>query len=393
MPRILPTFTAIACALTLAAGLVTVSYELGTRAAPDSAGPSLQSLPAEFGVLAELYGEITTDAVDVPSDRVLAEGALEGMLGSLEDPYAVYYDEAALADFEESLEGRLSGGIGVMIEDTPDGPVVVSVLPDTPAEAACVEVGERIVSVDGRDVRELPISEIVAQVTGEEGTEVRIGLEGGSQGPRELVLTRASFDVPITEAELLDDNVGMVRLIHFSRNAAEQLRADVESLTEQGAQGFILDLRRNPGGLLREAIDVASVFVEDVVITRVQESASEEVVHRAGSNAATDLPLVVLVDEGTASAAEVLAGAFQDLGRAEIVGEQTFGKGTVQTIKRLSDGSGAKFTTARYSSPDGRQFEGNGLRPDTPVADEEEQVAVARRVLLGMIAGAATGGG
>jgi carboxyl-terminal processing protease len=294
-PTWLTAFTAALLVLVLGAGLLTAGLELQTSRSATA------TLPEEFAPLAEVYERIQRRAVDPPSDRELLEGALQGMLDILDDPYAVYYSAEAFADLEEMLEGRFTG-VGMVLEDSPDGLRVVSVLPESPAEAAGVEPGERLVSVDGRDVGGLPLEVVVNLVRGQEGEPVVLGFEAGSAGPRELEIVRAELELPTTEARMLDDGAGYVRLLSFSERAAQALRSEIEALIEQGAHGIVFDLRNNPGGLLREAVAVASVFVEDGPIVSVKERVGEREVMRARGEAIADVPLVVLVDRGTASA-------------------------------------------------------------------------------------------
>jgi carboxyl-terminal processing protease len=313
------------------------------------------------------------------------------MLGTLADPYATYYDADAFASFSSELEGRFSG-VGLRLEESPEGLQVVTVFEGTPAGSAGIEVGERIVSVDGRDVRGLPIETVVKLVQGLEGSHVTLGLEAGSAGPRSLTLTRARIDVPNIEARLLPDGVGYVQLVQFSDDAAERVREVVRRLLAEGATGVVFDLRRNPGGYLDEAVDVTGVFVEDGPIVSVEERGRPKQTLSAVGTAATDLPLVVLVDQGSASASEIVAGAIQDLDRGTVVGEKTFGKGTVQTVRRLADGSGVKFTTARYFTPSGDSIEGVGVVPDEQVSGDDAQLEAARRALAAMVAGGPAGG-
>jgi carboxyl-terminal processing protease len=375
--------TSALLALVLVSGLVTVAYHAGTQRQP----ADRVTLPGELAPLAEIYDRIQRRAVAPPDDRVLLEGAIEGMLDTLDDPYSMFYGPEAFAELEDALEGRFTG-VGMVLEDTPDGLTVVSVLPDSPAEAAGIEPGERLVTVDGRDVRDLPLEVVVNRVRGAAGDPVALGFEGGPTGPRELELVRAELDLPTTEARMLDDGAGYVRLLTFSERAAQTLRAEVVSLIEQGAHGIVLDLRSNPGGLLREAVAVANVFIDDGPIVSVKERVGEREVFRADGEAATDAPLVALVDRGTASAAEIVAAAIQELGRGELVGTRTFGKGTVQTISMLSDGSGVKFTTAEYFTPGGDSIEETGVVPDRVVAERDDQLAAAQEVLRAILAGA-----
>jgi carboxyl-terminal processing protease len=388
----LPAITAAACALVLVTGIGTASYRLGA----DAGGltTTFRTAPAEtrtaagdadLSTIAELLRRIRTEAVDAPEEAALIEGAIEGMLETLEDPYALYYDAAEFARFNRGLDGSFSG-VGLLLEEAPDGPTVVRALPDTPAERAGIETGEIIVSVDGESVRDLPLDAIVERVTGEEGTTVTLGLEGGSAGPREVELTRAQIEAPTVEAELLEDGAGHVQLVTFSQNAAERVRESVEALLEQGANGIILDLRGNPGGLLNEAVDVAGVFVDDELVVTVREPANEDRSLRTGRGGLTDVPLVVLVDAGSASASEIVAAAMQDIGRARIVGETTFGKGTVQTVRALGAAGGVKFTTAEYLTPSGDSIEGVGVEPDTRAEGADAQLAAAQEALRQTIA-------
>jgi carboxyl-terminal processing protease len=383
--------TASACALILLVGVITLSYEWGaaTGGGSATARPSATATATtdDIGVVSELFERIRSEAVDVPEDAVLIEGALEGMLETLEDPYALYYDAADFARFNRGLDGSFFG-VGLLLEESSEGDAtVVRALPDTPAERAGIEAGEIIVSVDGEDVRDLPLSGIVEIVTGEEGTPVVLGLEGGPEGAREVELIRAEIQAPTVDAELLEDGAGLIQLISFSQNAAEQLEESVEELLAEGAEGIILDLRRNPGGLLDEAVDVASVFVDGELIVSVREADRADRELSARSGGFVDVPLVILVDEFSASASEIVAGAMQDIGRAEVVGETTFGKGTVQTVRPLSAGGGVKFTTAEYLTPSGASIEGVGVVPDTVIdGDEDAQLAAAQEALRRSIA-------
>lgn len=380
---------ALACLVVLMAGLVIVAYQAGTQSAGGGIGAITSSgqpsgLPPDFSRLGDVYERISSEAVEPPSHEELLEGAIEGMLERLDDPYAVYYDTAEFTAFSELLDGTFSG-VGVTVEETPEGVVIVNVLPGSPAEAAGLEGGERIVAVDGEDVREAPLQAVVQKVQGEEGTVVRLGLEGGSQGPREVEVTRAQIERPLIEVERLDDGFLHVELFQFSENAGARLRELVQQHVAEGAQGVILDLRGNPGGLLREAVNVASVFIEEGTIVSVQERGHERQTFEA-TGGALDVPLVVLVDAASASASEIVAGAVQELGRGTVVGTPTFGKGTVQTVRPLGDGAGLKFTTAEYFTSSGASIEGTGVTPDRVVPEADQQLAAAQEALRAQLA-------
>lgn len=385
-----------AISVVLVAALVVTAYRLGDEGpqgfidAPvaDSAGGPTSGAPAELDPLVELYEELTQEAVRDPDGDALVEGAMEGMLDALDDDYARYYDETDYAQLSEQLDGEYSG-VGMELQETADGLVVVTVFPGTPAQRAGVEPGDQVVGVDGQDVADEPIEAVVAEVRGEEGTEVELEVEREGE-TLELEVTRETIAIPRIDSEQLDEDLGYVRLFQFTGGAADDVREAVTELEADGADGIVLDLRGNPGGLLREAVRVASVFLDDEVVVRVVERAGQqEVLETSGD--AVELPLVVLIDEGTASASEIVASAVQDAGRGELVGETTFGKGTVQTITSLEDGSGVKFTTAEYLTASGVSIEGTGVVPDREVAggqDEEpdEQLAAARDLLRAQMA-------
>jgi carboxyl-terminal processing protease len=372
---------ALACVLAvqLAAALVLVGYRAGLSRAEQS------TLPPEFATLTDLYQRIRREAVEVPADRALAEGAVEGMLGALGDPHAAFYDAEDFSSFNQLIDGEFSG-IGIQIQESDEGPVIVSVIERTPAAEAGILAGERVVTVDGADVRDMPTEGVANLITGEPGTKVVLGLEGGPPGPRELELTRAQIVLPDVESRL-EDGIGYLSLVQFSNRTGVRVRESALDLTARGAQGIVLDLRGNPGGLLREAVDVASVFVEDgvVVTVRSREEGGERV-YQAEGDALDEVPLVVLVDGWSASASEIVAAAVQDLDRGEIVGETTFGKGTVQSVQVLGGGGGVKFTTAEYLTPSGDSIEGVGVVPDREVAGAEEQLAAARSTLRQLLA-------
>ncbi|MGH8884414.1 MAG: S41 family peptidase [Egibacteraceae bacterium] len=374
---------AVGCALAvvLVCAVVLASYRIGVHRG------AVAALPPEFGTLGELYGRLERQAMRVPENGVLAKGAVEGMLGALGDRHAAYYDTKDFAAFTQMLEGELSG-VGIRIDDSEQGPVVVSVLASTPAAKAGVMAGERIVSVNGRDVRKLSTDRIAALITGQPGTPVTIGFEGGPTGPRELRIIRSRIQLPDVESRL-EDRIGYVTLLQFSNHVGARVRQAATDLAAKGARGIVLDLRGNPGGLLREAVGVASVFVEDGVIVTVRsrgDASSAGQVYRAEGDAFESLPLVVLVDGGSASASEIVAGAIQDLRRGEVVGEKTYGKGTVQTVEALQDGGGVKFTTAEYLTSSGDSIEGAGVTPDRKVSGADAQLAAAREELVHLFA-------
>lgn len=383
---------AVLCGIVLLAGVATVSYDYGVqnRQATTAAGPESTDR-LEF--LEEILHTLRTDSVEAPADEKLIEGAVDGLLGALDDPYARYYDEDAFDDLNAMLDGGFSG-IGVVVEETPKGGLVImDVLKGTPAAREGLEEGERIVSVDGTQVSKHPTDAIVDLIKGQEGTEVTLQLAGGSKGRREVTLTRARIELPNVESRRLGDGSGYVRMRQFTQGVAKKIRSEVTRLVDGGADGIVLDLRGNPGGLLGEAVDVASVFVEDGVVVEVKERGQRKRTYRAEGDALEEVPLVVLINKGSASASEIVAGAIQDADRGVLVGESTFGKGTVQTIHRLDAGGGVKYTTAKYFTPSGDSIEEKGVKPDREVAGVRKQLAAAREELRELIASRSAGNG
>lgn len=350
-------------------------------------GPTDDPYPEELAPLIEVFERLQEEAVDPPDAEDLVEAGIEGMLDELDDPYAQFYLPADYERFSDTLDGTYSG-VGMELQETPEGLFVVTVFEGTPAEEAGIESGDQIVAVDGEDVRDEPIEAVVDLVRGEPGTDVTLGLERNGES-LEVTPTRAEIEIPLLEHEMLEDAIGYIRLNQFMSGAGDAVRAAADELTGAGADGLVLDLRGNPGGLLPEAIEVAGVFVEEGPIVIVEAGDESETFDAPGD--ALDAPLVVLVNEGSASASEIVAGAVRDTGRGAVVGETTFGKGTVQAIRSLSDGSGLKFTNARYLTPSGDSIEEVGVDPDRVVEDaddpdEDPQLAAAREELRQLIA-------
>ncbi len=329
------------------------------------------------------------EALQPSSEESMTAGAIRGLLESLGDPYASYLDARHFEYFNDQTDGEFFG-IGITIAEREGTVYVVSPIEGTPAAEAGLRADDIIVAIDGERRDRWDVDEVVTRVRGEEGTEVELGVKRGEES--ELLtfrITRAKIDIPNVLTRLEDGGVGYVRLLTFNQKSAESVAEAVEELSAEGATAFVLDVRDNPGGLLNSAVDVASLFVGDGVIVRVEERDRPQVEHRARPGVVTDAPLVLLVNGYSASASEVLAGALQDYGRARLVGEQTFGKGSVQTVEQLSFGGGVKFTIAHYLTPKGRAIDGEGLTPDVVVemdaseqVDEESDVQLKRALEL-----------
>ena len=351
--------------------------------------PLSSQAPAQGSQLIEdAYDKIRESAVEAPDDEALAKGAIKGMVGVLRksnDPYALFYSAKGFKTFQELTTGRFSG-IGVWLKEKEGNLEIISVLPSSPALEAGLEADDVIRQIDDAAVEDMTIDEAVARIKGPEGSEVSVGIERAGV-EMSFAIERETIDIPNVRVSMTDSNLAYVRLLGFSRGAGDQVRDEVKASIEEGAEGVVLDMRDNGGGLFTEAIDVASVFIEDGEIVTYRERSEKDVVYEAKGEAYEEIPMVVLVNEGTASASEIVAGALQDSDRAIVVGTTTFGKGSVQEVIPLLDASAVKLTTAAYLTPAGRNINGKGIDPDVkvdaePVVQRQRAVEILRGVVL-----------
>ncbi|MGH2755079.1 MAG: S41 family peptidase [Actinomycetota bacterium] len=340
-----------------------------------------------LGLVQEAFDRIMSTAVEPPDADALARGAIKGMVDVLrktDDPYAFFYSPRGYRSLRELTTGRFSG-IGVWLKVKDGALEIVSVLPSTPASGSGLQRGDTIEAIDGAAVGQMTTDEAVGLIKGREGTAVTLQISRDGE-TFDFTITRAKIDLPNLQARLTAEDLGYIRLLGFARNAGVQVRKEVQELIDEGAEGFVLDLRDNGGGLFSEAIEVASVFIEDGEIVTYRDNTNEDVVYDAEGEAFEDVPLVVLVNEGTASASEIVAGALKDRDRAVIIGTTTYGKGSVQEIIPLPDTSALKFTTAAYLTPDGDDINGEGIDPDVRVdASPDVQYQRAVDILKGIV--------
>ena len=304
--------------------------------------------------------------------------AIRGMLASLNDPYTRFLDPKQFKEMRIDTSGELMGvGIQLSLDTTTKELVVVSPIEGTPASRAGVLSKDVIVSIDGNSTKGMSTEDAVKLIRGPEGSDVILGLRRGDQ-VLDVPLTRARIEINAVTYRLNktkdQQKIGYIRLKQFNANAAKEMRQAAKSLEEQGAEGYVLDLRGNPGGLLEASIDIARQWLNEgiIVSTRTREGIRD--VRRATGSAITDKPLVVLIDQGSASASEILSGSLQDNSRAELVGQKTFGKGLVQAVRGLSDGSGLTVTIAKYLTPKGTDIHKNGIEPDVTSVMTEDQL-------------------
>lgn len=323
---------------------------------------------------------------ELPAEQQVVYGAIRGSLGTLGDPYTVFLEPVVRQEERDTLRGNF-GGIGVTLSRDSDGQVRIEPLPDNPAAAAGIRSGDILVAIDDRPVtNEQSIGELDALLRGEKGSQVALAvIQAAATAPVTINVVRADILIPsVTYRPLREEPaVGYIQLTRFSGESGSEVAHAIESLLAQGANRFVLDLRGNGGGLLDATVDVAGQFMADsVVYYQVARAADETVARTAGNPLLPDAPLVVLVDGGTASSAEIVAGALQDNQRAVLIGEPTFGKGSMQLVYDLSDGSSVHVTWARWLTPDRRQIDPDGLQPDFVLSQTQEARDSGRDLVL-----------
>jgi len=351
-------------------------------------GRTTESDARAGGLVGEAAERLLANANRDVTREDLDEAAIRGMLGALKDRYATYYDTTDFAEFQRLLDGRYSG-VGLWLGRVPSGSVeVTSVLPDSPAEAAGLRVGDALVDVAGSPVDGVPVGDIVRRMHGEPGTTVAITVRR-DDAIQTLSLRRANLLSKDVSADVLDNGIGRIRVAAMTRGAGREVQRALASLRAKKVAGVVLDLRGNPGGLLDEGVQVASAFLRGGTVVSYKGRGVEDKTYGVTGRGDTTTPLVVLVDAGTASAAEVVAGALQDRNRAIVVGTRTYGKGSVQQPLVLSDGSALEVTVASYYTPSGRSVDSVGIIPDVDLpAGYDARAALERavQVLSGTVA-------
>jgi carboxyl-terminal processing protease len=347
----------------------------------------LPNLATARGVKLDVFWEawrlVEKDFVgSLPSPQARVYGATRGMLASLNDPYTTLVEPQQHQREKEDLQGSF-GGIGVTMRRDAQGDVILAPLPDSPAIRTGVLYGDVLVAVNGEPISAtLSFNDIAAAVRGPVGTPVTISVRrSGSDSLLSFTITRAVIQTPSVTFRILDNapQIGYIALSRFTERSGDEVQRAAQELQRQGARQLVLDLRDNGGGLLTAAIDVSSQFLSDSVVLYEQEKGQPERTFRTKpGGAALDIPLVILVNRGTASASEIVAGSLRDNKRAILVGEQTYGKGSVQHIYDLSDGSSLHVTAAEWFTPNRHQLTGQGLVPDVVVAQSNEDIAAGR---------------
>lgn len=381
----------LAVALSIALAGV-VGYTLGDDG---SGGGSTGGVSDEagFGILDDIYRILEEDFVnpEAVNPDILRLGAINGVLQALGDAHTVYIDPESYALGIDVISGTFEG-IGAQVEQDPVTGDIVIVTPfrDSPAENAGIRAGDVIRTVDGESAAGWSVAQAVKKIRGAEGTEVVLGIEHGDGSEEDVTITRGKIVIPTVFAREVEDAAGSpvselayIEIQQFTDQAVNDLRDELQRVVDEGYSGVILDLRRNPGGGLDATIQTADMFLDEgVILTQVNRDGDEKVFRAQSGGVATELPVVLLVGPGSASGSEVLACALRDNGRGTLIGEQTFGKGSVNHLRELGNDGALYVTIARWECPGGEQIEAVGIEPDVEVLLSEEDIEANRDVQL-----------
>ena len=351
-----------------------------TREQPTATPPPAAGGEEGLDLFREVWQIIESEYYgDLPSEDELTYGTIRGAVDTLGDPYTAFVDPQAAAIMREDQSGSFEG-IGALVTMEEGALSIVSVYKDRPAEKAGLRSGDVIAQVDDTLIENMSIYEAISLIRGPAGTPVRLKVYREGEEPFEVDVIRAKIDIELVESKMLDDGIGYVRLTQFDNTATVKLASAIEELLAQNPKGLILDLRSNPGGLLNESITTAGLFLprDTLVLIERFKDGTETPYTTSEEPVAADIPLVVLVDAGSASASEIVAGALQDHGRAALIGDKTFGKGSVQLLHTLSNDSELRVTIARWFTPNDRAIHGEGLDPDIAVAVTQEDIDAER---------------
>lgn len=341
----------------------------------------------------DVLDRVRSDYVDDISESELIENSIRGMISEL-DPHSGYLDAEEFKNLRESTSGEF-GGLGIQVGMKDGVLTVIAPIDDTPAKRAGLEAGDRIIRIDGELTQDMDLDEAVKRMRGKPDTDIDLTIaREGEKKPLEFTITRAIIKTESVKHELLEPGMGYIRVSQFQSRTVEQLHEALDALVEENGdealKGLVLDLRNNPGGVLDGAVEMVDAFLEEgkIVYTKGRVSDAKMSFEASDGDRLDGAPIVVLVNGGSASASEIVAGALQDSGRALVIGERTFGKGSVQSIMPLANGGALRLTTARYYTPSGRSIQAEGIKPDVTVhqlkvSDIEEVFSISEASLAG----------
>ncbi|KUO74042.1 MAG: peptidase S41 [Clostridia bacterium BRH_c25] len=309
--------------------------------------------------------------VEGAEDNKLIEGAIKGMFESLGDPYSVYMTKDEFKNFNESTKGSY-GGIGVIVTRSEDGYVtVVAPIEDTPGEKAGLKTNDRIIKVDDKDIIGIDLEAAVTLMKGKKGTQVVLTvMREDVREPQEFKITREEIILKTVKSNMMENDIGYIRISMFDEDTGSEFKKALNALTAQNMKGLVIDLRQNPGGFIDQCVAVADELLDEGLVVYTEDKAKKRDDYKS-KKGKTDVPFVVLIDEGSASASEIVSGAVKDRKAGLLIGTKSFGKGLVQSIEQLKDGSGMKLTTQKYYTPNGISINKVGIQPDIEVKPME----------------------
>lgn len=329
----------------------------------------------DFSVFWKTWDTVTKNYVGQVDEKKMVEGAIAGMVESVGDPYTTYLSADENSMFKEDISGQFEGiGIEVALKD--EKVTVVAPIDGSPAKKAGIEAGDVIVKVDGKSVESLSIDDVVKLIKGKSGTKVVVSVLKKGQGEaKDYTIVRDTIEVKSVHSEIKDGNIGYVKVRQFGDDTYDLYEKAIKDFKRKNVNGVVIDLRDNPGGLLKVAEDMVSLVMKSGVVVKTKDKSGKVVEEKTTKSAILTKPkMIVLVNEGSASASEIFAGAIQDSKRGKLVGMKTFGKGSVQELADLGDGSSIKVTIAKWLTPKGRVIDKKGIEPDIKVENKEENV-------------------
>ncbi len=349
----------------LSAGITTFALAFG-----DEKAVTVANERTEFDKLYSAYDTLKGSYFAKIDEEKLIDGAINGMIDSLDDPYSDYMDKKEAKSFDDSISSSFNG-IGAEIQEQDGYIMVVSPIKDSPAEKAGLKPNDKIMRVDGKSIQGMSANEAVLLIRGEKGSTVKLTIQRpGIEEITDVSIVRDTIPLETVYGEMLEDGIAKVQITSFSSNTTKELIVKLDELKNQGMKGLVLDLRQNPGGLLEEAISISSLFLpnNEVILQIEDRNGKRKAVTSTSTNDNPNVPLVVVIDKGSASASEILAAAVNESADVTLVGEKSFGKGTVQQARKFTDGSNLKLTTEKWLTPDGNWIHKKGITPDVEVA-------------------------
>ena len=376
----MPKLAKAALFLVVIAGVSYGAYDYGLQIGSETRSVKITDsrslIDADFNLFWEAVDLVKQKyvGIDEVQDQDLLYGAIQGALGSLDDPYSSFFDPAEAKKFEEDLSGSF-GGIGAEIGLRGNVLTVISPLKGNPAEAAGIKAGDRILEINSTSTADMSVDRAVTLIRGKPGTEITLKIfREGWKDTQDFTFNRAIISLPTLDWEIKDENIGYIKIHNFNPKAVALLREAADDLISKNIKGLVVDVRNNPGGYLDSAVQIAGYFMEpgEVVVKELERGKDPQALYSFGRPVFVSIPTVVLVNEGSASASEILAGAMRDNRDIKLVGQKTFGKGSVQEVEELNDGSTLKITIAEWVTPKDIKIHKKGLTPDFEIKMPEE---------------------